>query len=329
MLSDKPTDRMWTNRPPNARAHARAQANDGKMVDILDELGIPSRLIDGLSISLELADVPDFPLNLVRLIRANTDVRRWATDLRPVELRFMHDFFEAFVVPLFGLDLVTFANARTEIDALIVEAARLAGVKRIVMELPNLYVRGWLLQRAAWSDGAGGCRGTPTQQHQCYRCLSHRATTVAVAAAVVAVVALSAVRCALSAVWCAVIRMYARVLPSFSLSLFDQVPSAALPRGRPGSTLALREKPPQRARRDHAVLRYQPRHPHRVIPAALQLRRTTNTPQRHRHHRRGRRRINNNNRCCGSRTSSRSRGSSSTAHRLPQPPLAKRLPCQA
>ena len=115
------------------------QANDGKMQALLDELNVPARLVDGLSISLELADVPDFPLNLVRLIRANTDIRRWATDLRPVELRFMHDFFEAFVVPLFGLDLVTFANARTEIDTLIVEAARLAGARRIVMELPNLY----------------------------------------------------------------------------------------------------------------------------------------------------------------------------------------------
>ena len=115
------------------------QANDGKMVNILKDLNIPSRLVDGLSISLELADVPDFPLNLIRLIRANTDIRQWAHKLTPAELQFMHDFFESFVVPLFGLDLVTFANARTEIDTLIVEAARLAGVKRIVMELPNLY----------------------------------------------------------------------------------------------------------------------------------------------------------------------------------------------
>ena len=65
------------------------QANDGKMVELLNELNVPARLIDGLSISVELADVPDFPLNLVRLIRENKDMQRWTTDLRSVEVQFL------------------------------------------------------------------------------------------------------------------------------------------------------------------------------------------------------------------------------------------------
>jgi len=56
-----------------------------------------------------------------------------------IRLPFARRVWEHMVLGLQGADLVVFANARDQADVLLVRAARIAGVKALVMDLPNLF----------------------------------------------------------------------------------------------------------------------------------------------------------------------------------------------
>ena len=103
------------------------------------------------SVPTELGVDPHFPDNTLKALRNIDDdddddddddpTSRESVKMRNMLEAFVQDFHATFVRPLrdASVDILVFANSRSVNDNYILEAAKLAGIRAIVMDLPNLF----------------------------------------------------------------------------------------------------------------------------------------------------------------------------------------------
>ena len=123
--------------------------HSGVVRDALQRLGVPLISQNGFDVDRTLALAPDFPHNVLRLLRQHHRRGRHheRTAFSATESRFVEHFWSTFVAPLqkVSADILLFANSQSSNDVFLREAARLADAA-LVMDLPNLNPHAALLE---------------------------------------------------------------------------------------------------------------------------------------------------------------------------------------
>ena len=122
---------------PEEIAQQQIQRKSG-MAYLLQQLGIPLVTRGGLHVHFEVTNMSNFVENAVMTLRRWNSYHQYGLlSMSQTEIEFIQNFHNCFIDTLRGYDIMVFGNSgMAELnDHLLVEGARMAGVKRIIMEL--------------------------------------------------------------------------------------------------------------------------------------------------------------------------------------------------